>query len=1266
MNVRSAGESLRSAGYFGWLRMKPGFFQWQSLKTRVILLTLAMFLISIWSLFFYASGMLLEDMTQLLGEQQRSALSLLAPSVNNELAIRLRALEEAGRIAAPLMSDKAGLQLALDRGFVLPLLFNAGVVAINADGICIADLPRSTGRVGIDYRGDYWIDDALKLGKSVIGRPTSGIKLHVPVFVMTVPIRNPLGKVIGVMAGVVSLGKPNFLDEIAGSRYGKDGEFMLVAPEYRLVVIASDKHRIMEQLPLPSGNDAIGHHLDGSEKTSFLVDWHGQNTLVSSRVVPLSGWLVVAAFPAKEASAPIARMQRRMLLAAILLTLLAGGLTWWMLRRQLSPMVAAVKTLAALSETGQPLQPLEVTRKDEVGELIGGFNCLLEQLAQREGDLKRSEARFSTLIEWSPEPLAVHRAGELIYVNPAAVKMFGAGSAQELLGRPILDRVHPDFRQFVRERMQTAAIGHIAAPLTEENFLKLDGTVIDVEVQSISIDYDGAPAVQVAMRDVTARKQAEEALARESRRNEIFLRNASDGVHILNADGKVLEVSDSFCDMLGYSREELIGANVARWDAQWSSQELKQKIAEQIARKERTVFETKHRRADGSVVDVEITGRGLELDGNPVIFNSARDITARNRFQSELRTLSRAIEQSPASIVITDRAGNIEYVNPRFEHVSGYTRTELIGKNPRLRDSGRIPAEIYDQILATISRGGEWRGELCSRHKNGELYWEAAAISGVRGEGGGIEHYIAVNEDITERKRANEALRESESRFSAIFHTSPIAVSVSRVADDRVLDVNGAALHIYGLARDEVIGRTVAELGICAIPSQRDAMLLRLREQGRLERFELDIRNSSGPIRKLEVTGRAIELHGEQHLVAMMEDVTDRKRLQEAHLQAQKLESLGTLTAGIAHDFNNILAAICGNADLAAEDVGRDHLATESLEEIRKAGARASELVRRIMAFGRPKETRQELVDLSGLVEEVLKLLRSTMPAGILLTKKFSKTTPAVLADAGQVHEAVVNLTTNAAYAIGRRAGSIEYRLEPAYLSEERASGIPGLAAGLYACLTVADTGSGIDSAAMERIFDAFYTTKPVGEGTGLGLSMVHGTMKSHGGAVTVTSVPGKGSSFALYFPAARKEGAKKDNVADAKRLPTPGKRVLYVDDEEALALLASRALSRLGHKISGFTDPAEALKTFRARAQDFDIVVTDLSMPHMSGFDLAREVLSIRPNMPILIATGYVAAEDEVSARALGISGLILKPATMEELSRALDRHFLDPEDGD
>jgi PAS domain S-box-containing protein len=717
--------------------------------------------------------------------------------------------------------------------------------------------------------------------------------------------------------------------------------------------------------------------------------------------------------------------------------------------------------------------------------------------------------------------------------------LFGAKSAQDLVGKPVLDLIHPDYRQAVLERMKSQTGDSVSMPMLEQKFLKLNGSSIDVEVQGTSIVYDG----------------------------------------------------------------------------------------------------------------------------NPAIHSSIRDITERKRAEAEIRMLSRALEQSPVSIVICDRAGNIEYVNPRFEELTGYTKFEAIGKNPRMLKSATTPAETYANLWKTISEGGEWRGELCNRHKNGDLFWEYAAISGLKDDGGEVGHYIGVKVDITEQKRMGKALFESEERHRLLFESSHDALMTLAPPSWRYTGANRATLEMFRVTSVDAF----TELDPLRVSPERqpdgrrsdekaqEAIATAMRD-GEFA-FEWEHQRLDGSVFPADVQLTRMDLPGDVFLQATVRDVTERKRLEEVHLQAQKLESLGTLAGGIAHDFNNILAAIRGNADLAAADIGPDHRAVESLEEIRKAGVRASELVRRIMAFGRPAQVRQEVVDLGAAVSEVLKLLRSTLPAGISLVKAFAEHTPHVLADAGQIHEAIVNLTTNAAYAIGKRAGTINYCLEPVQVGEGIAPSIAGINAGSYVRLTVSDDGCGMDAARLERIFDAFYTTKPVGEGTGLGLSMVHGTMKSYGGAVTVQSVPGKGSSFALYFPAAGEKAVKEGQGAPAPALRPTGQRVLYVDDEEALALLASRGLSRLGHQVSSFTDPGVALAAFRAQPQNYDVVVTDLAMPQMSGFEFASEVLALRPGIPVLLTSGHMRADDESNARTIGIREVILKPVTMDELGLAFER---------
>ena len=486
-----------------------------SLKTRLSLFTLAVFLIGIWSLAIYASRILREDMERQLGEQQFSTVSLLALQINGQFEDRLGALASvAGGITPAMLGDSVILQALMERRPFLQRQFNDGFIAVRPDGIAIAGVPRSAGRIGVNYLDRDDIAGALKEGKSGIGRPVREKKLLQPVFSMSVPIRDAQDRVIGALVGTTDLSKPNFLDRITESKYGKTGGYVLIAPKHGLIVTATDKSLIMRPNPAPGINPLFDRFMQGFEGHGSTVDSRGVAMLASMKQIPVAGWVLAGRIPSEEAFAPIGNMQRHMLLAAVVLTLFAGGLTWWitwrMLRRQLSPMIASTKTLSTLSYTNEPPRPLPITSQDEIGELIGGFNRLLETLAARESALRESEGRFRALVEWLPDAISVHRDGKLVYANPAAIRLYGAQSAQDLVARPFLDLIHPDFRQTVEAR-PTNVTGHGGdARVGELRFLKMDGTGVDVEVRSIGIVYEGKPAILASIHDISGRKRAEE------------------------------------------------------------------------------------------------------------------------------------------------------------------------------------------------------------------------------------------------------------------------------------------------------------------------------------------------------------------------------------------------------------------------------------------------------------------------------------------------------------------------------------------------------------------------------------------------------------------------------------------------------------------------------------------------------------------------------------------------------------------------------------
>jgi PAS domain S-box-containing protein len=392
-------------------------------------------------------------------------------------------------------------------------------------------------------------------------------------------------------------------------------------------------------------------------------------------------------------------------------------------------------------------------------------------------------------------------------------------------------------------------------------------------------------------------------------------------------------------------------------------------------------------------------------------------------------------------------------------------------------------------------------------------------------------------------------------------------------------------------------------------------------------------------------------------------DITDRKRANEERAaletqlrQSQKMEALGTLAGGIAHDFNNVLTAISGNAQLAIEDLPPEHPATPSLYEIKRATGRAKDLVRRILAFSRPEQNIQHLIDLRPVVEEALRLLRATVPKMIDIRMDAEADLPAVMADATQVHQVLMNLGKNACDAMQNRGGTLTIRLARETIDSLLHSPSPDLQPGTYLRVSVADTGTGIAPELIERVFEPFFTTKGHGEGTGLGLSVVHGIVRGHRGAILVRSEPGTGTVFDLYFPAAEREGEDATKAATPAATPAGrGERVLYVDDEDQLVDLVTRMMERMGYNVTGMTRPTEAIDAVRADPNRFDLVLSDLGMPGMSGMDLAEELLRIRPDLPIIITSGYVRAEDARRAEQIGVRDVVMKPNTVAEIGQLI-----------
>jgi CheY-like chemotaxis protein len=369
------------------------------------------------------------------------------------------------------------------------------------------------------------------------------------------------------------------------------------------------------------------------------------------------------------------------------------------------------------------------------------------------------------------------------------------------------------------------------------------------------------------------------------------------------------------------------------------------------------------------------------------------------------------------------------------------------------------------------------------------------------------------------------------------------------------------------------------------------------------------------------------------------------------------MESIGTLAGGIAHDFNNILSAIMGYTELALDDIERDSQLYTNLQEVFRAGKRAKDLVQQILAFSRQSEQGRKPVQVKHIINEALKLLRSSLPTTIEVRRDI-RSDALAMADPTQIHQILMNLCTNADHAMREKGGVLEVKLEDVELDADFTAAHPNIKPGAYINLTVSDTGHGIPPGVLERIFDPFFTTKEIGEGTGMGLSVVHGIVGSYGGAITAYSEPGQGSTFKVYLPII--ERRKEPEIRTEESISTGSERILFVDDESVLVDMGKQILESLGYDVITRTSSIEALELFKAQPDRFELVITDMTMPNMTGDDLAQELMHIKPNIPIILCTGFSATIDEQKARAMGIRAFVLKPIVKREIAATI-RKVLD-----
>lgn len=624
----------------------------------------------------------------------------------------------------------------------------------------------------------------------------------------------------------------------------------------------------------------------------------------------------------------------------------------------------------------------------------------------------------------------------------------------------------------------------------------------------------------------------------------------------------------------------------------------------------------------------------------------------------ELR-LRAAVESAPSGLLMVDTQGRLVLVNREIERLFGYPREEILGKSvdllvPELMREGHEKHRSEFLKAPKVRSMGAGR-DLYGRRKDGSQVPVEIGLTPVATEEGLFVLSSVV--DITARRQAEE-------RFRAAVESSPAGM-VMVDAQGRIVLVNREVERMFGWERDELMGKSIEML----VPARFHAVHPGYREGF----FQKPDTRSMGAGRDLfglrkdateipvEIGLNPIETDHGMYVLSSIVDISRRKTEEEERAaleqqlrQAQKLEAVGTLAGGVAHDFNNILSGIQGFAELLADELKSEE-ARSDLESLHVFIQRGKSLVQKIQAFSRRQEAVRKPMSLEGLVRETESFLRSSFPPQIRVDARTHPTTPRVLADSSALYQVFMNLGLNAGQAMPA-GGALSIEVESVYLKDSRVRDHPHLREGPYVAVSVRDTGPGIDPEIQSRMFEPFFTTKRPGEGIGLGLAIVHGIVREHGGDVEVESTPGEGTTMRVLLPAVEtEEVAVLEEIAALPR--SEGQRILYVDDEKELAGIGKRRLERLGYQVVAMGDPVEALELFRNEGGRFDAVVSDYLMPRMNGLELAAALVRIRPEVPVVLLTGFVDDLPEETIRAAGVDELLQKPATTRDLVEALVR---------
>ncbi len=846
--------------------------------------------------------------------------------------------------------------------------------------------------------------------------------------------------------------------------------------------------------------------------------------------------------------------------------------------------------------------------------------------------------------------------GTILELSPSIENMSkGQYHRDDLIGKSMYDFYgageRPALLSALKERGSVAEF--------EVTLRNRDGSLIPCSLSStIQFNAQGIPQTIIgSLRNITERKRAEEVVRDSEERFRMVFENVFDGISIYSENSdpskrRLVECNSRYAAMAGRSRDELMKLG--------STQGL-QITLEDTANSRRleslnigTAYQGSFSwiRPDGKDNIIEYVGMPITWRGESYSIGIDRDVTDRRKAEREVRLMAQTLASVRDCITITDLEDRFLFVNDAFRSTYGYTSEELLGKNISILRSPRSPGAIGDQIIHDTSGGG-WHGEILNRRKDGSDFPVELWTSVVKDEAGTPVALVGVARNITDRKAAEEHLRQSEEQFRLI---------AENVADMiAVLDLDGRRIYNSPSYRS-ILGdpeALKATDGFQEIhPEDRERVKQVFQETARTgigQRLEYRFLLADGSVRTIDSKGSVIrDSDGKiSRIIVVSRDVTEEKMLATQFLRSQRMESIGTLAGGIAHDLNNVLAPIMMAIEVLRGKIS-DQGGQRILNTIETSARRGADIVRQVLAFGRGVKGERILVQLKHVVNEVAKIAGETFPKSIEIKTDIPRDLWTVLADPTQMHQVLLNMLVNARDAMPKggtltvSAGNIE--LDDSY-SRMHLDAKPGP----YVSLAITDTGTGIPAAIREKIFEPFFTTKEIGMGTGLGLSTTLAIVRSHGGFINLDSDVGKGTTFRIYIPATGRGSPAPAAIAEAE-LPTGnGELVLIVDDEAAIREITKETLQAYGYKAMTASDGAEGVAIFAENKENIKVVITDIMMPVMDGTAAILVLRKINPDVKIIAASGLTAREQIKTPSESDVQAFLTKPYTAEKLLKAL-----------